>query len=155
MHNTFLDDHFLIFHLQKNLKKYRTILRCTQVYLQQQLRRWIGCSHSRGYSGTDSVQLLDLPAPDLVQTWAVPLHPNSAGPWTVHTKGQLRPLCQQPATTWKEASSRRKKNTNLGIITFPQLPVEQMWRLEGIIELELIHTWKGVLTRPLWQHTHG
>lgn len=72
------------------------------VYLQQQLRRRVGSGHSRGHGGADSVQLLDLPAPDLDQPRAVPLHPSPAGPRTIHAEGQLCSLCQQSVKTWKD-----------------------------------------------------
>ena len=79
---------------------YSTTLR--QLYLQQQLWRRVGSDHSGGHGGADSVQLLDLPAPHLDQPRAVPLHPDPAGPGTVHTEGQLRSLCQQSGKTWKD-----------------------------------------------------
>lgn len=78
------------------------MLRCTRVYLQQQLRRRVGCSHSGGHSRANSVQLLDLFAPDLEQARAIPLYPNPAGPRTVHTEGQLCLLCQESVRTLKE-----------------------------------------------------
>ncbi len=81
---------------------YKTELKCTQVYLQQQLRRWVGCGHSGGHSRADSVQLFDLLAPDLDQPRAVPLHPNPASPRAIHTEGQLCSLCQQSGRTRKD-----------------------------------------------------
>ncbi|MEQ2201759.1 hypothetical protein XENOCAPTIV_017553 [Xenoophorus captivus] len=55
-------------------------------YLQQELRRLEGLGHSRGHCQAHSVQLLNLPAPDVPQARAIPLHPGPAGPGPVHTE---------------------------------------------------------------------
>lgn len=85
---------------------------CTPVYLQQQLRRRVGRSHSGGHGGANSVQLLDLPPPHLDQTRAVPLHPNSARPRTIRTERQPCSLRQQSGRTWKNTLISGRKITD-------------------------------------------